>query len=52
MAWKWYDINSYKASVGGSNYTSYRHKVAFSEYLEFQREQRIKLRFVRRVCLI
>jgi hypothetical protein len=32
-------------------YTSYRHKIAFCEYLKFQREQGIKLLFVRCVCL-
>jgi len=44
--------NPHKPGRPSHTYTSYRHKVAFSEYLEFQREQRIKLRFVRRVCLI
>jgi len=34
------------------DYTSYRHEVAFLEYLKFQREQGIKLLFVRCVRLI
>jgi len=33
-------------------YTSYRHKVTFSETLEFQREQGIKLLLMCRVGLI